>query len=399
MIAILPRSRFSRAIVTNFFFMSSLNGFLLLPLYIHAIGGGEVEIGLVMSLYSAMGIVCQPLFGPWIDAIGRRPFMFFGVVLVFVSTLLAVAVRSVAWLAIVRGLQGIGFSAFFVATFSYAIDLVPASRRGWALGIFGVSGLASSALTPLFGEWVIRRFGFRPLFALCAVFAAAAFSLAWSLRERPRGGVLSLPDAEWARTASVACLQRHMAVTAFFGLGTGTIFAFLPTFADSLGVTTLALFYTAYAGAAMAVRVFGGQLIDTRGRRAVIVPSMFVQVSATSLLAAVGLFAPRMSDVPVLPVLFLAGLMAGGGHGFLYPGLAALVMDQVPPAQRGAVIGVFSAVFLLGSAGGAFAFGYVAHAVGYGLMWTFLSSLLLAGAVVSWGLEEQSLPLRAVQPD
>jgi MFS family permease len=398
-LAILPRSRFSRAIVTNFFFMGSLNGFVLLPLYIHAIGGSEVEIGLVMSLYSAMGIVCQPLFGPWIDAVGRRPFMFFGVALVLMSSLLAVFVRSVPWLGVVRALQGIGFSAFFVATFSYAIDLVPPARRGWALGLFGVSGLASSALTPLFGEWVIRRFGFRPLFAVCALFAAVAGALAWSLHERPRGGDLALPDAEWARAAAQCCFQRHMAVTAFFGLGTGTIFAFLPTFAESLGVTTLALFYTAYAGSAMAVRVFGGQLIDTRGRRAVIVPSMFVQVSAVALLATVGLFAPRMADVPVLPVLFLAGLMAGGGHGFLYPGLAALVTDQVRPAQRGAVVGVFSAVFLLGSAGGAFSFGYVAHAVGYGLMWTFLAALLLGGAVVSWGLEEQVVPLRAVQPD
>lgn len=399
MVAILPRSRFSRVIGSNFFFMSALNGFVLLPLYIQAIGGSEVEIGLVMSLHSAMGIVCQPLFGPWIDAVGRRPFMFVGVGLVLVSSLLAVFVRAIPWLGVVRALQGIGFSAFFVATFSYAIDLVPAARRGWALGLFGVSGLASSALTPLLGEWVIRRFGFRPLFALCAFFAAAAGVVAWSLRERPRGGVLALPDADWVRSAAECCFHRHMAVTAFFGLGTGTIFAFLPTFAESLGVTTLALFYTAYAGAAMAVRVFGGQLIDTRGRRAVIVPSMFVQTSAVLLLAAVGLSASRMGHVPVLPVLFLAGLMAGGGHGFLYPGLAALVTDEVPAAQRGGVVGVFSAVFLLGSAGGAFAFGYVAHAVGYGLMWAALSAFLLVGAFVSWGLEEPVVPLRAIQPD
>ena len=147
----------------------------------------------------------------------------------------------------------------------------------------------------------------------------------------------------------------------------------------------------------MAVRVFGGKLIDTRGRRAVIIPSMFVQASATALLAALGLFVVRTSTVPVLPVLFLAGLMAGGGHGFLYPGLAALVTDQVPPAQRGAVIGVFSAVFLLGSAGGAFAFGYVTHAVGYGLMWTVLAALLLGGALVSWGLEPAPIPLRSTE--
>ncbi|PYM98825.1 MAG: hypothetical protein DME08_07085 [Candidatus Rokuibacteriota bacterium] len=180
-------------------------------------------------------------------------------------------------------------------------------------------------------------------------------------------------------------MHRHMAVTIFFGLGTGVIFAFLPTFAESLGVHTLALFYTGYAGAAMAVRIFGGRLIDTQGRHAVIVPSMFVQAAATALLASVGLHAlgPGAAPLPVLPLLVVAGVMAGGSHGFLYPGLAALVTDETPAARRGSVVGLFSAVFLVGNAGGAFVFGFVTHAIGYGYMWAILTALMLAGAGVS----------------
>jgi MFS family permease len=75
--------------------------------------------------------------------------------------------------------------------------------------------------------------------------------------------------------------------------------------------------------------------------------------------------------------------MAGGAHGFLYPGLAALVADQAAEARRGAVVGVFSGVFLVGNAGGAFVFGYVAHALGYGVMWGLVAALLLAGAGLS----------------
>lgn len=72
---ILAQRPFVRATVTNFFFFASLNGFFLLPLYIQQLGGTEVEIGLVMGAYSALGILCQPAIGPWVDAIGRRPFM------------------------------------------------------------------------------------------------------------------------------------------------------------------------------------------------------------------------------------------------------------------------------------------------------------------------------------
>jgi MFS family permease len=385
---ILAQRPFIWTIVTNFFFFASLNGFFLMPLYIEQLGGTAVEIGLVMGAYSGIGILCQPAIGPWVDAAGRRPFMLLGAGLVFVSAVLAVLANGIGWLALVRGLQGVGFSAFFVANYSYVIDLVPVAQRGWALGIYGVSGLVSTAITPLVGEFIVRRFGFPPFFAVCAVLAAISLVLVIPLRERRRDVIQPVRGWESARSGFADLFHRHMAVTVFFGLGTGTIFAFLPTFAEDLGVTTLAIFYTAYASAAMAVRIFGGRLIDTRGRVAVIVPSMFIQASATGFLALLGLVVTRTSAVPAVPVLLVAGLLAGGAHGFIYPGLSALIADRAPTARRGAVIGVFSGVFLIGNAGGAFVFGFVIHAIGYAHAWSLLTAILLAGAGMSLRLEE-----------
>jgi MFS family permease len=386
---ILTQQAFVKATATNFFFFASLNCFFLLPLYIEALGGTEIAVGIVMGTYSAVGILCQPLVGPWVDALGRRPFMLVGALLVAVSSLLAVVATAVPLLVVVRALQGLGFSAFFVANYAYVIDLVPVERRGWALGIYGVSGMLSTALAPLFGEVIIRRFGFRPLFAACGVLALLTCALLWTLRERERVDAPTVPD--WASTRAMLedVFHRHMAITVFFGLGSGTIFAFLPTFAESIGVRTLALFYTAYAGAAMGVRVVAGHWIDTHGRRAVIVPSMFLQVVGTVLLAGLAFLALRRIGMPPLPVLFVAGLFAGAAHGFLYPGLAALVADQAHEARRGTVVAVFSAVFLVGHSSGAFLFGWVAHRVGYAVMWSILSALLLAGAVVSLGLDHK----------
>ena len=138
----------------------------------------------------------------------------------------------------------------------------------------------------------------------------------------------------------------HMGLMFCFGLGTGTIFTFLPTFAEALGVRGLGLFYTAYAVAAMLVRLVGGQLIDLRGPRAVIIPSMFVQVGAALILALVAIFISPTGHVPVLPFLFLAGFLAGGAHGFLYPALSALLVDVTPESRRARAVGTFSSVFL-----------------------------------------------------
>jgi MFS family permease len=386
-VPILAPSRFVRATVTNFFFFLGMNGFVLLPLYIQQLGGGAVEIGIVMGLYSAVGIVCQPLIGPWVDVIGRRPFMLAGVGLNLLSSLLAVLPGGVGLLALVRTLQGVAFSVFFVASFSYVLDIIPAGRRGWALGIYGVSGFVSTAVAPLFGEWIVRTIGFRALFALSAALGLVTVALVWPMRETARQGTFPSRLAPGAMRAALEdLLHLPMFVTTFFGLGSGTIFAFLPTFAEDLGVRTLSLFYTAYALAAIAVRIAGGGLIDSRGRRAVIVPSMFVQAASTGLLAALGVLVIRHSATPLLPSLFVAGLLAGGAHGFLYPGLAALVTDHTPAERRAAVVGLFSAMFLTGQAGGAFVFGYVVHAFGYETMWATLTLLLAFGGVLSMRL-------------
>ena len=375
------------ATVTNFSFWLSMNGFVLLPLYIQQLGGTEIEIGFVMGLYSGVGIVCQPLIGPWVDVIGRRPFMLVGVALNIGASLLAILPGSVPLLALVRVIQGFAFSTFFVGAFSYVVDIIPPARRGWALGIYGVSGFVSTAVAPLFGEWIIRTLGFRALFALSAVLGLVTAALVWPVREAARHSTLPARLAPGAMQAAVEdLLHLHMFVTMFFGLGSGTIFAFLPTFAEDLGVRTLSLFYTADALAAIAVRIAGGRLIDTRGRRAVIVPSMFVQAASTGLLAALGALVIRNSSTPVLPSLFVAGLLSGGAHGFLYPGLAALVTDHTPAERRAAVVGLFSAMFLTGQAAGAFAFGYVAHAAGYEAMWAALTLLLALGGVLSMRL-------------
>ncbi|HEU5196000.1 MAG TPA: MFS transporter [Methylomirabilota bacterium] len=379
----LPRpSPFVWATVTNFSFWLSMNGFVLLPLYIQQLGGTEIEIGFVMGLYSGVGIICQPLIGPWVDVIGRRPFMLGGVALNVVASLLAALPGSVALLALVRVIQGFAFSTFFVGAFSYVVDIIPPARRGWALGIYGVSGFVATAFAPVLGEWIVRRWGFRSLFVASAVLALGTAALVWPMREARRDAILRLAPGTM-RAALEDVLRLPMVVAVFFGLGSGTVFAFMPTFAEDLGVTTLSLFYTGYAASAIAVRIAGGKLIDTRGRRAVIVPSMFVQASGTLLLAALGVLVTRSSVTPVVPLLVIVGLIAGGAHGFLYPGLAALITDDTPAERRASVVGVFSAMFLVGQTTGAFVFGWVAHAAGYAIMWSALTVLLTLGGALS----------------
>jgi MFS family permease len=273
-----------------------------------------------------------------------------------------------------------------VANYIHIVDLAPVDRRGWALGIFGLSGLTSTALAPLLGEAVLRHAGFRWCFALAALLAAGSFAIILRTKgirpPAPGGG----PGLAELREGLQEVLRVHMVLGFFFGLGTGTVFTFLPTFAEQLGVTGLGLFYTAYAASAVAVRILGGDLIDTRGRRAVIVPCMIVFAGAVCIFALLAGSVRPGVRVPVLPFIFLAGLLGGGAHGFLYPALSALLVDVTPEPRRASAVEIFSAVCLLGNAVGAVAFGYLALGAGYSPMWTALAVVLAGGIIASFRL-------------
>ena len=108
---LLTHGPFARIMLTNFFFFGALNGFLLLPLYIHRLGGDEADIGLVQGLYSAAGIVCQPVVGALIDYLGRRFFMRLGTATLVVSCALFVVSSPLPLLGALRRLGQAPYAA------------------------------------------------------------------------------------------------------------------------------------------------------------------------------------------------------------------------------------------------------------------------------------------------
>lgn len=86
---------------------------------------------------------------------------------------------------ILRLVQGIGYSAFYIANLILVSDMVPTSRRGEVIGLFGISGLITIALAPALGEHLIQAAGFPALFQAAAV-AGVAVLLASLLCPVPR---------------------------------------------------------------------------------------------------------------------------------------------------------------------------------------------------------------------
>jgi MFS family permease len=377
---------FLTAAAGNFLFFTNLAAYFLLPLHLKQLGTTEAGLGLIMGLYSGTAIVCQPVVGVWVDRVGRRPFMLGGAALAAIASLLfALAPDALPLLALLRVLQGLASSMYFIASFAFVVTLVPAERRGQALGIFGISGLTSTALGPALGEVVVKAYGFRVFFAAAAALAAAALLVTTRLGELPTRRPASPVGLAGLLGGILTAPRVPMALGLSFGLGTGVVFTFLPTYAATLGVERIGLFAIAYSLGALTVRAAAGRLIDTVGRRLIIVPALGLQTTAAIVLAVMGPLVAR-GGAPAGPLLVVTGLLAGTAHGFLYPALSALVMDLTPEERRGLMIGVFSAFILTGQAAGAMGFGYLAHVLGYPPMFGLLAACLAGATALGFRL-------------
>src|SRR5262245_56528821 len=198
---------FLTAAAANFLFFTGLAGFVLLPIHLRRLGATEGQLGLIMACYSATAIVVQPVVGAWVDRGRRRAFLVTGAILTSAVAFLFVATPDALGLfPLLRALQGVAFSVFFIANFAIVVDLVPPDRRGQALGIFGISGLVSGAVGPALGEFLVQVAGFRGLFLAAETLPllAAGFAARLALRPDPSptrardglGGILRGSDMD-----------------------------------------------------------------------------------------------------------------------------------------------------------------------------------------------------------
>lgn len=363
---------FVLAALANFLFFGSLNVYTLLPLYIQALGGREGQIGTIMAMYSLAAVLCQAGIGPLLDRWGRKPFMLLAAgVLTAVSVAFA-ASTALGWhFYVLRFLQGAAFSLFITSNLTLIADLAPPGRRAEAVGIFGVSGLATIALAPAIGETILRAWGFRALFMASAVVAVgtvvvclAATVPAPEARETFRG----FGPGFWPTFYPV------LAAAFQFGLANSIVFVFLPPFAAQVGLPRIGPFYLLYTAAAIAVRFLGGRLADRLGRRQVILPSL------VGLTAGILLFSLMHSTWLMLVI----ALVNGTSQGFVYPATSALAFDRAPAGARGRALAAYNMAALTGGAVGAIGFGWLAQLVGYRPGFVAAGLILGVGPVIFW---------------
>src|SRR5262245_40852752 len=117
---------------------------------------GEVAVGLVIGAFAFASMVLKPWAGWVLDWRGRRTLLIAGAALFVLASLAYPATRSTAGFLVVRLVHGAGMGLFPTAAVAAVADLAPVSRRGEAMGLFGMAANLGLALGPPLGGKIGR---------------------------------------------------------------------------------------------------------------------------------------------------------------------------------------------------------------------------------------------------
>ena len=131
----------------------------------------------LMIFFISFG-VCQIFYGPVSDMIGRKPPLYFGIVVFALGGIGCGLAPSIEWLIFFRFVQGLGAASVMVIPRAIIRDLHTGADAARLMSLIMLVFSVSPILAPLTGSALIVPFGWRAVFV--AVTIAAIFSFCWS---------------------------------------------------------------------------------------------------------------------------------------------------------------------------------------------------------------------------
>jgi MFS family permease len=321
-----------------------------LPGYLTTIGGSEHK-GLIISLFTLTALISRPFSGKLADNIGRKPVIILGGAVCMVCSFLYPVFTSLFGFFLLRFVHG--FSTGFTPTgqSAYVSDIIPAERRGEAMGWLGTIGSIGMAFGPAIGGWVTREFGINSMFYLSSLcgFSAAAI-VTWMRETLPtkRSFHVSMlkvgKEDLFEPRVWLPCIVMGLAFYAY-----GAMLTLISDFGLHVGIERKELLFTDFTISTLLVRLLAGRASDRYGRVPILVVS--------TLLIMIAMMMISVSETPGLLIagVFLYGL----GQGGVSPTLLAWATDLSERTHRGRAIASLYIFMEFGIGVGAYTSGWL----------------------------------------
>jgi MFS family permease len=363
-------------------FFASFN--MLLPelsSYLTSLGGAEYK-GLIVSVFTLTAMTSRPYSGKIADKVGRVPVIMFGSIVCCICSFIYPLLTTVSGFLLLRLVHG--FSTGFTPTgqTAYLSDIIPAHKRGEAMGLLGTAGSVGMAGGPALGGTLSNAYGINVMFYCSSALAILALMILSKLKETVKAkqkfnaSVLKISKADLFEPRVLApCVVMALCAYAY-----GASFTILPDMSDFLGIKNKGIIFTFLTVASLLVRLLGGKASDRWGRKPVL------RVSITFIVAGMAIIA-----VATTPLLLIIGVIVYGlGQGSTSPTLLAWATDLSDTNHKGRGIGSLYIFMELGIGLGAFISGLLYSNQTSNFFLTFIVSSIFACIGFFYLLAERS---------
>ncbi|MDB5945180.1 MAG: transporter [Ramlibacter sp.] len=296
----------------------------------------------LMAFFVSLGIG-QIVYGPVSDMVGRKPPLYFGLLLFAAGSIGCALAPTIESLVVLRFIQGLGACAGMVIPRAVVRDLHTGHDAARLMSLLMLVFSVSPILAPLAGSILIESLGWRSVFwAVTGLALAGLLLLATSLSEtRPPEQRVNSSFGSAIAGYGQLLRDRHFMGLVFTGaFGMASFFAYLANSSfvliDHYGLTPRQYSIAFAANAASFIGV--SQFTARMAKRFGLAPMVKVAVTGYAMVMAL-LLVLNLLGVDQLALL-LGMLFAGYGFlGLVIPSTAVLALDD-----HGAIAGTASAL-------------------------------------------------------
>ncbi|HLS45957.1 MAG TPA: MFS transporter [Ornithinicoccus sp.] len=283
------------------------------PLWAVHGGADEAGSGLVNGVFMLCTVLTQLVVPTALRRFGWGPVMAAGVLLLGVPSLLHLLSDDLWVILALSAVRGMGFGVLTVTGSAVVAELVPAGRRGQAVGLYGLAIASTQVFLLPVAPWLSETLGFGAVFVLGALpvlGAPAALALGRVLHQ------LSPAHEEHTGPPPYLRMLRPMLLLLAVTLAGGALITFTAQMSSSPVLTLSGLLLLSLMAALSRWRI--GTLADRAGPQRFLWPLVVLSAAGMALIA----WSVRDAD-STRAVALLVGMAA---VGICYGGLQNLTM-------------------------------------------------------------------------
>jgi len=373
----------SSALLASIYSLRMLGIFLILPIfsiYASELSGRptEFQIGLAFGIYGLTQAILQIPFGMTSDRFGRKPVIYFGLLLFIIGSFIAGISEQIEGVIIGRAIQGSGaISAVLTAFLS---DLTSDKSRTKGMAIIGASIGLTFALSLVISPILNELIGVPGIFLLMGALAFIALGVVRFLIHEP----LNKKKIKSGNTDDIKSILKNFDLNRLnFGIFTLhasqiSMFMAIPFYLINQGEISLNQHWSIYLPVLVISFVFIVPMIIISEKKNKVKESFIFSIALLFVTQFLFIYFSN-GIVGIIMALIFYFI----GFNYLEASLPSLVSKLAPIQSRGLALGVYNTSQSLGIfVGGSFG-GLIANFYGYQGTFLFCSLLIMIWLILS----------------